>query len=329
MKIFVTGGTGFIGKVVVDKLLKRGHQLICLARPETGRCDPARIQKDGVKIILGDVVHVDGTAEAMKQVDCVLHAAAWNEFGPVQKDLMYKINVEGTKNILQAARQLGIPKVVYVSSTITFGNTNGQRVDETFQRTDRFRSVYEWTKTLAHREADKFQEEGLPLVRVMPCMVYGPEDSSAVGRFIRVYLRRELPVILNSNAIVDYVYVNDVADGIVRACEQGRLGQKYILAGEDVSWPRMVETVERVSGIPRPKVALGPGLAKPVAALCELVARAAKGVPTVARETVNYCDRYTQLFDTRKARTELGWAPTPFDQAFTETVQWFKEHPNA
>lgn len=329
MKIFMTGGTGFIGKVVVEKLLKLGHQIICLARPETGRCDPARIQKPGVTVVLGDVVNLDGTTQAMRGVDCVLHAAAWNEFGPVQKDLMYRINVEGTRGILSAAQRFGVPKVVYVSSTAALGNTNDRRVDEEFVRTDRFRSIYEWTKTLAHREADKLQEAGLPLVRVMPCMVYGPEDPSAIGRFIRIYLRKELPLMLNSNAIIDYIYVNDVAEGIVRAIEQGRVGAKYILAGEDIGWSRLVDTLEKIAGIPRPKLSLGPKMAMPVAALCELVARMSKGIPMVARETVNYFDRYSQLFDTSKARKELGWTPTPFDQAFGETVRWFQENPTA
>jgi len=179
VKVFVTGGTGFIGGHVVRRLRERGDDVVALVRnPEKG----AALADAGCELVAGTLADREAIRAAMDGCDAVIHGAAIYEVGipDSARRPMYEANVAGTENVLGAALEAGIPRVVYVSTVAAFGNTHGEVVDETYQHPgESFTSYYEQTKYEAHQIAKRLIAEGLPCVIVQPGGVYGPHDHSS------------------------------------------------------------------------------------------------------------------------------------------------------
>lgn len=232
MKVFLTGGTGFIGQRLTQTLIQRGWEVTVLVRnPES--VEAKAIQKMGAELIRGDVTDRESMRQAMMKADILIHNAAWYEFGISQaaQDRMRMINVHGTKNTLGLAVELGISKIVYVSTILVFGDTGEVIADETFQRVAPFKSCYEQTKTEAHEYALQLQQAGAPIVIACPAGVIGPGDHSSLGYLVRMYVRGWLPPMLfAANGWRAHVYVDDAAEGITRCIEYGKVGESYILS---------------------------------------------------------------------------------------------------
>lgn len=232
MKIFLTGGTGFIGQPLTRKLIERGWEVTALVRNPNSAQSRA-IQAMGAKLVRGDVTSRESMQDAMQGADAVIHNAAWYEFGVSKAALerMRLINVQGTINTLGLALELGIPKIVYTSTVLIFGETGDVIADETFRRRVPPISAYEQTKTEAHAYVQKLQEEGAPIVVVCPARVVGPGDPSNTGYLARMYVRGFLPPVLFArDGRIASVHVEDTAEGIVRSLERGRNGETYILS---------------------------------------------------------------------------------------------------
>ncbi|MBV8172635.1 MAG: NAD-dependent epimerase/dehydratase family protein, partial [Candidatus Eremiobacteraeota bacterium] len=193
MRYFVTGATGFVGGAVARQLVQAGHAVIALAR------DPSRarhLTKLGVTIASGDVTDAASLRAPMTGVDGVFHIAGWYKIGERDRSPGAAINIEGTRNVLTVMKQLEIPKGVYTSTLAVNGDTHGALVDESYRTTGGpWLSEYDRTKWVAHHEvAEPMMRGGLPLVIVMPGAVYGPNDPSALGDMLRMYLKRRLPL---------------------------------------------------------------------------------------------------------------------------------------
>jgi dihydroflavonol-4-reductase len=311
MKIFLTGGTGFIGQPLTQSLIARGWNVIALVRRPDSPSAQA-LTRMGVQCVAGDVTERESMRAGMTGADMVVHNAGWYEFGVTgnSRNLMHAINVTGTDNVLSMALELGIPRAVYVSSTIFWGDTGSEACDETWQRQKPYKSYYEQTKAEAHKIAQGYQQRGLPLIIVCPNAVVGPNDHSTYGYFLRMYLNHLLPPFAWAPDVnTSRVLANDVGEGIALAAEKGRIGEVYILAGEPSSQREMIETWMTKPGGMKVRFYLPDWLAKVMFAPLEPLQRWSGMPAAVSRETVSA--NFSMNFSSAKAQRELGWRYVP------------------
>lgn len=318
MKAFVTGGTGFLGKHLIDELLAHGYEVTALVRT----MDRARTLPQGLQLTSGDVTQRESMRLGMRGADVVFHAAAWYTVGvgPKDREQMRRVNVAGTRETLELAAELGVPKIVYTSTVGVFGNTRGQVVDETYTADGAvFESEYERTKFLAHYEvAVAMQQRGVPVVIVCPGLIYGPGDTSQVGNVIRLYARRRLPVMIGPDNAVTWAHVGDIAAGHRLAAEIGQPGETYIIAGPALTYKEFFAACERATRIPAPRLWLPTGLAR-------LLARALRNVTPGLAELMQNMAGISYLARADKAERELGWSARPVEVGMLETIAWLKE----
>jgi nucleoside-diphosphate-sugar epimerase len=321
VKVFVTGGTGFIGGHVVRRLRQRGDEVRALARdPEKGR----ELQNLGCELVGGSLTDSPAIRDGMEGCEAAIHGAAIYEVGipAAERRPMYEANVLGTENVLRAALDAKLSKVVYISSTVAFGNTRGQIVDEDYEHpgTD-FTSYYEQTKYEAHRVAKRLvAEEGLPCVIVQPGGVYGPNDHSVLGKQLGDFLAGRMPLIPFPDSGFNMVHVEDVADGVLLALDRGEVGSSYVLGGQITTMREMVETLGRVAGRRAPKRAMPTPLLKLATPAGGLVGKV-MGQPPNLRELISSADGVTFWARHDKAMAELGYSPRPLEQGLRETFQ--------
>ncbi len=318
MKVFVTGGTGFIGGALVRQLRERGDEVVVLAR------NPAKSEAArglGAEIASGDLGDEAAIKAGMEGCDAVVHAAAIYEVGipPKERSRMREANVGGTERVLGAALALGIPKVVYVS-TVGIGHTRGQVIDESWTPpgTD-FTSCYEETKYEAHQVAERLIGEGLPCVIVQPGGVYGPGDESSIGKLLDEFLKGRMLMIPFPDLGICLAHVEDIAAGIVLALDKGKAGESYFLTGPVSTVREAIETVAAVSGKKAPKRGMPVGLMKALTPIGPLVGKA-MGQPPNLRELISAADGVTFWATNEKAGRELGWQPRGLEEGLRETL---------
>ena len=317
MKAFVTGGTGFLGQPLIDELLAHGYEVTALVRT----MDRARTLPRGLQLASGDVTRRESMRFGMRGADVVFHVAAWYTVGirPQDRERMRRINVEGTRETLELAAELGVPKIVYTSTVAVFGDTHGQLVDETYKANGlHFESEYERTKYLAHYEvAVPLQQRGAPVVIVCPGMIYGPGDTSQLLTVHRLYARRRLPVMIGGESAVTWAHVDDIAAGHRLAAEKGKPGETYVLAGPALTYKEFFNAGERATGLPAPRLWLPSSLARTMARVLRQVS------PGTAEMVQNFAG-ITYLARADKAKQELGWNPRPVEAGIPDMIEWLK-----
>jgi nucleoside-diphosphate-sugar epimerase len=322
MKAFVTGGSGFIGTYVVRTLIARGDEVIALARSEKSA---KKLEALGANVVRGDLTSPEdkGAMQAgMRGVDVVYHLASWYEIGVQDQIKMALINVEGTRNVLDLAYKLGVPKIVYASSVVVFGDTKGRLVDESFYQAGPFKSVYHRTKWQAHyKVAVPFIEKGAPIVIVMPGAVYGPQDHSLIGLLMRLFYQEALPVLPGANMMLSYVYVEDVADGIIRAADRGKIGESYLLTGPSLTLQEATLLWAEVTDKRPPLIGIPGEFLQPLAPILGALNRVIK-LPTVLTDETLRLLKTTYIARSDKAREQLGWRPRPLREGLRETFAW-------
>ena len=322
MRAFVTGGTGFIGSRVVQRLVERGNDIVCVVRrPENA----GELQEMGVTLVTGDITDRESMREGMAGADVVFHLAGWYEVGlpPGAQERMEQINVAGTENVLGLAVELGIPRIVYTSTVVVLGDTHGLVVDETYQRDSPFISAYDRTKHQAHQIAQHYIAQGAPIVIVMPAVVYGPGDHSVIGEYLGLQLRRLLPIVVGADTGFSLVHVDDVAEGHVLAAEKGRVGQSYLLGGDDLTAGEVLQLTARLAGLPAPLLLLDSGLVSRLRPLLDGVERFAPLPSLFSPETLRSMGCTWWVFST-KAEQELGYTHRAIEEGMAETVLWEK-----
>lgn len=305
MRYFITGATGFIGGHLARQLRRDGHDVVALVRSPAAAGDLSAL---GVRLASGDILDPASLRAPMEGADGVFHLAAWYRVGVRDRTRARAINVDGTRNVLEAARDVGTPKVVYTSTIGVFGHTSGRRPDESYRMDGPWLSEYDRTKWLAHYEvALPMMDAGLPLVITQPGLVYGPGDHSNIGAVLRDYLRRRLPVIPQQGGC--WGYVEDTARGHVQAMERGRTGQAYLLAGPAHMWEEVLAIAQDITGIPRPRVVLPAPVARIASMLMKPLAAVVPLPPMYHPETLRIAAGTTYFGDDSKARREIGWDP--------------------
>lgn len=318
MKAFVTGGTGFIGREVIKKLVARGYEVMAL-----GRSDAAAITLStlGATPVMGDITNKASMRAAMTGCDVVFHIAGWYKIGARDWMDAETINVSGTRNVLTLAHELGVPKIVYTSTVAVFGDTKGELVDESYEGSGPFLSEYNRTKWLAHyKVAVPLQQKGAPIIIVMPGGVYGPGDTSIIAETMRRFYKGQLPLVPGADTLFTYAHVDDVAEGHLLAAEKGKTGESYILAGPALPLGEVVHFWADLLGRRRPAL-VDSAYVKPLAPVVGSLNHALKLSEFYSEETIRNLGA-AQMGRADKARAQLGWKTRSLDEGMRETLDW-------
>jgi len=319
MKAFVTGGTGFIGQRVVERLRSRGDEVVALVRAP-GKAAP--LLAAGATLVEGDLSDDQAIRQGVEGADAVFHIGAIYKVGipKSEHEQLWEANVEGTRRVLEAAIAAGVPRIVYVSTAGVFGDTRREVVDETYERPgDDFLSCYDETKYRAHQIARERIAAGAPIVIVQPGGVYGPGDHSELGDVITRVSRGKLPAKALTSLGMNLAHVDDIADGILLAHDKGRVGESYALGGERVTMDELIDRVARVASRKPPRFTMPTGVLKAMAPLGPVIGPVI-GMPKNMGEAIAAADGVTYWFRDDKARSELGYSSRDLETGLRQTL---------
>lgn len=325
MRILVTGATGFVGGAVVRALVKTGHDVRVLVRPQSDR---RNLRDLPIEIYHGDVCDLDSVRRATLGCGQVYHVAALYKLWVRRKADMYASNVTGTENILVAARESNVEKVIYTSSVATLGipSDGTPGTEETLVSLADMVGHYKRSKFLAEQVALRYAHEGFPVVIVNPSTPVGIADlkPTPTGQVIVDFLNGRMPGYIDTG--LNLVDVEDVAAGHLLAAAKGRVGEKYILGHENLTLQQILAILADLTRLPAPQFrvpyALALGVAYADAALARIVPRREPQVPPVGVKL----SKKKMFFDTTKAVHDLGLPQTPVREALRKAVVWFIEN---
>ncbi len=324
MTTLVTGATGFIGANVVRALLESGASVRVLVRQHSDTCNLTGLP---VEIVYGDLCEPQSLRPALQHCRTLYHVAAFYSLWTPHPQDMYTINVEGTKNLLQAACELGVQKVVYTSSVATVGVPHdGTPGDETmYLAPEQAIGHYKRSKILAEQAALSFCAQGLPLVVVNPAAPIGAWDikPTPTGKIIVDFLRRKMPAYLDTG--LNLVDVRDVARGHLLAAQYGTIGERYILGCQNMTLRDILQLAADASGLPAPRWQVPYALALLAGYVSEGCARVTGKQPMVPLAGVRMA-RHAMYFTAQKAVHELGLPQSSVAEAMRQAVHWFREH---
>lgn len=325
MKALVTGGTGFIGSSVVRSLLNSNYKVKVFLRESS---NTRNIKDLPVEKSFGDLLHPKSLKKAVQDCQLVIHTAALYSFWVRPTSLIYGTNVEGTRNVLQACQDAGVERVVYTSSVSTLKSSKrGQPITEEQQaQKDELVSDYKKSKYLAEQVVVEFTKNRLPVVIVNPSFPVGKRDvkPTPTGQVILNFLNRKMPGYLDTG--MNVVDVEDVAEGHLLAAQRGKVGERYILGGENMTMKELMETLSDITGLSAPQVRLPYwpilGLSYINLAFSRYITHnESQMTPGSVRMAKHY-----MYYDPSKAIRELELPQTPPRVALRKAVQWFIEN---
>jgi dihydroflavonol-4-reductase len=323
VRALVTGATGFVGSAVARRLLRDGHRVRVLARAGSDR---RNLQGLDVEVVEGDLTKPSTLLPACEGCDALFHVAADYRLWAPDPSELYRSNVDGTRAILDAAKRVGVPRIVYTSSVATLGiPKDGTPGSETTPvSVDDMIGHYKRSKFLAEEEARKFAAEGLPIVIVNPSTPIGPYDikPTPTGRVVRDAMAGKVPAYVDTG--LNIVHVDDVAEGHWLAFERGVVGERYVLGGFDMSLRDVLTEIADIAGRSPPKIRLPHAVVMPIAYVSEAWARLTGMNPIATVEEVRMSKK-RMFFTSEKARRELGYVARPARLALEDAVRWFRQ----
>ena len=314
MRYAITGATGFLGGVLARQLRDAGHDVVALVR------DPGRataLADVGVELVAGDLDDAPALDRLCEGADGLFHVAGWYKVGSRTPEEGYRVNVDGTRNALEAARRNSVPRVVYTSTLAVNSDTGGRMVDESYRFAGRHISVYDETKALAHDIAVEYAADGLDVVILQPGVIYGPGDTSQVGALIESTAQGKRVVAPRDGGMC-WAHVEDVAHGHVLAMEKGATGAAYMLAGPRASLAEVLRKVASLAGT-KPPLTLPVSMVRATAAVNGLVGRAVPLPADYTGESLR-ASVATYLGSPARAEQELGWSARGLDEGLREMV---------
>ncbi len=323
MKILLTGGTGYLGKRIAQRLVSANHEVRGLVRASSSGRLPA-----GVDRAEGDVTDSIRLLDAAAGCDAILHCAALVKMWVPDRTQFDRVNVDGLRNILEAARRVGARRVIYTSSFIALGPTDGRTADETWVHAPTgHHNDYERTKAAADLVAREEARKGAPLVTLYPGVVYGAgelTDGSLMTRTIRDFMNRRLPGYLGSgDQRICYAYIDDVVEGHLLALERGREGRRYVLGGENATYKELYATLSRLTGVKAPARHLPFWLMGLLGRLLRWRADITGTEPPITDEVIEIY-RHDWAYSSSAAVEELGYRITPLEEGLRRTIEWLR-----
>jgi dihydroflavonol-4-reductase len=323
MKALVTGATGFVGAAVTRALLAAQWQVRVLARKGSDRRNISALD---VEVAEGDLNDSAALDRAAQQCVALFHVAADYRLGAPDPSQLYRTNVEGTRNILNAAKRAGVQRMVYTSSVATIGiPTDGTAGDESSPvALQNMIGHYKRSKFLAEEAVRTAAREGNPVIIVSPSTPVGPGDlkPTPTGQLVLDAAAGRMPAYVDTG--LNIVHVDDVAAGHLLAYERGRVGERYILGGQDMSLREILGLIAALVGRKPPRLRLPYGVVLPIAYLAEGYAKLSGRSGRITLEGVRM-SRKRMYFSSAKAVRELGYQWRPPLQAFEDAIRWFRE----
>jgi dihydroflavonol-4-reductase len=324
MKALVTGATGFVGAAVVRALVQAGVDVRVLARRESSFTNLHSFKIDS---IYGDLRDKDSLRQALAGCQQLYHVAAHYALWAKDPSIFYTVNVDGTKNLMEAAREVGTERIVYCSTIGAIGLPpgGGPGNEETPVSLSQMAGHYKRSKYLAEQEVLRLAREGLPVVIVNPSAPVGEGDvkPTPTGQVIVDFMKGRMPAYIETG--MNIVDVDDVATGHLLAMQKGRIGERYILGCENLMLREVFEILSRLTGIKAPAIKLPRLVVLPLAYLNLWFANRTGRPPRIPLEGVKMA-KYRMHYDCTKARRELGIPQTPPEVALEKAVRWFRDH---
>jgi dihydroflavonol-4-reductase len=326
MKTFITGASGFVGSAVLRQLIAVGHTVRALVRPNSDRRNLVELP---VEIVTGDLTDRASLDRALVGCSALFHVAAVYRLWVPQPKEIYDANVTGTRNIMIAAANAGVKRIVYTSSVATLGLTSDgspANEDTPVSLADMI-GHYKRSKFLAEAEVKKLvEEQGLPAVIVNPSTPVGPRDikPTPTGRIIVDALSGRMPAYVDTG--LNLVHVDDVAIGHLLAFERGAIGERYVLGARNMTLKEILTELAAITGGQPPRIRLPHNLVLPIAYVSEAWARLTRGnEPRVTLVGVRLAKK-KMFFSSEKAKRILGFSPRPIEEALRDAVDWFRRN---
>ncbi len=321
MTTLVTGAAGFLGSHVTRQLVARGDDVRVLMRPSSTNRAIADLSLEYVTGDLRDPASLD---RAMKDVKRVFHVAADYRLWARRKQDIYDSNVGGTKNLLDAANRAGVEQLIYTSTVATIAVDRPQHPNEfTDARLEEMVGHYKRSKWLAEKEALSAAKNGLPVIVAMPTTPVGPWDwkPTPTGKIILDFLNGKMPGYVETG--LNFVGVEDCAAGHLLIAEKGKVGERYLLGGQNLTLKQMLDALSKITGLPAPKLKIPHGLALGVAYASTVFSRLLGREPGIPVEGVKIA-RHMMFVDCSRAQRELGFKAGPVAAALERAVRWYE-----
>jgi dihydroflavonol-4-reductase len=324
-RVFVTGGNGFMGSRIVRELVRRGYDVTALVGADL---DNGNLEGVDVEVRELDLLDAQNVREALDGGELLVHNAACYSFWEPDPMRIYRVNVNGTQNVLAAAAELGYEKIVYTSSTATLTPSINRdlETEESLFDLRHFQGHYKCSKVIAEIAVLRKLAKGLPVVIVHPTTVLGGGDRrpTPTGGMIVHYVNGRMKAY--ANTVLNIVDVDDVAEGHVLALERGEVGHQYILGGENLTMGEMTEILAELTGIPAPKIQIPPRLLLALGRINEFIAnRFTHRTPLIDVESTLHA-MANKPSASSKAEKELGYRPSVARVALAKATHWFVEN---
>jgi dihydroflavonol-4-reductase len=322
--VLVTGGSGFLGSAVVRALIARGSRVRAIVRSSS---PPDNLAGLGCEIVAGDLTDRESLAAALRGVRYLFHVAADYRFWAPDPSVILRVNVDGTRSLMREALSAGVERIVYTSSVAALkiaGATSP--VDETSPLSpDEAIGAYKRSKTLAERAVEEMiARDRLPAIIVNPTTPIGPRDikPTPTGRILLDAARGRIPAFVDTG--LNFAHVDDIAEGHLLAFERGRIGERYILGGENVLLRDLLAAIAGLSGRRAPRISLPRMSLYPLAYGAEAVARLTGKEPLLTLDGLRLA-RYRMFFTSAKAERELGYRSRPYQEGVADALAWFRK----
>jgi dihydroflavonol-4-reductase len=321
MKTLVTGASGFLGSHVARQLVARGEDVRVLLRPSSHN---RAIGDLSLEYVTGDLCDADSLDRAVKGVQRIFHVAADYRLWARRSREIYSSNVDGTKNLLAAAKRVGVEQFIYTSTVATIAVDRPQPPNEfTESKLEEMVGHYKRSKWMAEREVLNAAKDGLPVLVAMPTTPVGPWDwkPTPTGKIIVDFLNGKMPGYVETG--LNFIGVEECAAGHLLVAEKGKIGERYLLGAENLTLKQVLDTLEKITGLPAPTWKISHGVALGVAYASTIFSRLMGNEPPIPVEGVKIA-RHKMFVDCSRAKRELGFQPGSVAAALERAVRWYE-----
>jgi nucleoside-diphosphate-sugar epimerase len=329
MNIFVTGATGFVGRIISMKLAGEGHTVHALYRDLN---KTRGLEHPNIKLFKGDILAKESLYTGMKGCDIVFHTAAFVSVWTKDPSTIESLNVNGTVNVFETALDLSVKKIIYTSTAGVFGPSGDKITDETQPYPSTFFNRYEETKAQIEQTIiPRFIASGLEIVTLNPTRIYGPgplTDANSLSKIFKLHLEGKIGLLpSDGKSIGNYAFVDDVAQGHILAMKNGKPGERYILGGENIAYIDLIKMVARISGKNAKLIRIPVFMMFLVARISVFIACLTGKKPLI---TTGFIKKFLRDWkvSSEKAKKELGYNPVSIEQGIKYTIDWLKKEHN-